>query len=215
MRSVPDHPKIYHITHMDNLPGIVEAGCVRSDAERIRKGLDAAVVGLTDIKQVRLTKPVPCRAGTSVGQYVPFYLCPRSVMLYILHMGNYPGLTYRGGQSPIVHLEADMGAVVDWADETRRPWAFTDANARAGYARFFRDLDDLSEVNWGAVKSTDFRDPVIKEGKQAEFLVYELFPWELVERIGVHNTRIKARVEQAMGAAQHKPLVTVEQAWYY
>jgi len=212
---VPANPSIYHITHVDNLAGIVEAGCVWSDAERIRQGLHAAVVGLTDIKQARVMKPVPCRPGTTVGQYVPFYLCPRSVMLYILDMGNYPGLTYRGGQRPIVHLEADMEAVVHWADETGKPWAFTDANARAGYARFFRDLDDLGEVNWAAVESTDFRDRITKGGKQAEFLVYESFPWELVERIGVIDGRIAQQVTDAVREAEHKPLVRVEPRWYY
>jgi len=66
-----------------------------------------------------------------VGQYVPFYFCPRSVMLYILHMGNNPGLTYHGGQSPIVHLQADLGTVLDWVETEDRRWAFSKGNAGA------------------------------------------------------------------------------------
>ncbi len=53
---------------------------------------------------------VKCHPGTKVGEYVPFYFCPRSVMLYILYMGNHPELGYRGGQAPIVHLSASRYA---------------------------------------------------------------------------------------------------------
>ena len=60
-----------------------------------------------------------------------------------------------------------------------------------------------------------FRDADVKDGKQAEFLMHESFPWELVERIGVVDSQIKARAEEAIDAADHKPLVNVECEWYY
>jgi hypothetical protein len=41
-----------------------------------------------------------------VGECVPFYFCPRSVMFYLIHMRSHE-LPYKGGQGPIVHLEAD------------------------------------------------------------------------------------------------------------
>ena len=34
-------------------------------------------------------------------------------------------LAYRGGQGPIVHLEADLRDSVAWADQNRSRWAFT------------------------------------------------------------------------------------------
>src|SRR5215207_2666040 len=113
MAKVPDAPKIYHITHMRNLPLIVGAGRLWSDAKRIEKGLQCDVVGMSKIKQRRLSEiEVGCHAGTHVGDYVPFYLCPRSIMLYILHKGNHPDLDYAEGQKPIVHLQADLRQVV-------------------------------------------------------------------------------------------------------
>ena len=106
MTAVPTDPKIYHITHLNNLPGIIEAGMIYSDAECRRQGLDCDVVGMSAIKQRRLTElVVDCYPETKVGEYVPFYFCPRSIMLYILNMGNHPDLTYREGQRPIVHLK--------------------------------------------------------------------------------------------------------------
>jgi len=214
--KVPIHPKIYHITHLRNLPQIVDARRLWSDAKRIEKKLDCDVVGMSHIKRRRLEEiEVDCHPDTHVGDYVPFYFCPRSIMLYILHMGNHPDLNYQGGQRPIVHLQADLHAVVEWADRKERQWAYSDRNAGGFLANFYTGLDHLGEVNWAAVDSTDFRDMVIKEGKQAEFLVYGLFPWRLVERIGVCDERVADEVRQAIASAEHQPPVAVERDWYY
>ena len=37
-------------------------------------------------------------------------------MLYLIHRANHSELDYRGGQDPIVHLEADLREAVDWAE---------------------------------------------------------------------------------------------------
>ena len=70
-------------------------------------------------------------------------------------------------------------------------------------------------MNWAAVVSTDFRDMVIKEGKQAEFLIQESFPWHLVERIGVCSDQVAEQVSQAIAGADHHPASAVERDWYY
>ncbi len=89
MPSVPSRPKIYHITHVDNLAGIAASGELISDAKRIASGLTCLLVGMSNIKKRRLEEiEVTCHPGTTVGQYVPHYFCPRSIMLYILHMGR-------------------------------------------------------------------------------------------------------------------------------
>jgi hypothetical protein len=216
MAPVPDRPKIYHITHESNLAEILRWGVLWSDAKRIALGLECQVVGLSGIKQRRLERlPVRCHPGTLVGDYVPFYFCPRSVMLYILHMANHPELTYRGGQAPIVHLVADLKDTAAWAQADRRRWAFSDRNAGAAYASFFARLEDLQRIDWAAVDATDWRDAIVKENKQAEFLVYESFPWGLVEGIGVRDASVAERVRGTLSGATHIPPVTVERAWYY
>jgi ssDNA thymidine ADP-ribosyltransferase, DarT len=93
-------------------------------------------IGMSGIKARRLALPVPCHAGDCVGDYVPFYFCPRSIMLYVIHCANHPELTYRGGQEPIIHLEADLHGVVGWAQQQGRRWAFSLSNAGANYTEF-------------------------------------------------------------------------------
>ena len=211
----PLHPKIYHITHVDNLPQILRDGELYSDAAMVNRGGPAVTIGMSDIKQRRLQLPVRCQPGTRVGDYVPFNFCPRSVMLYVIHCANHPSLGFRGGQGPIIHLEADLSAVVQWADSINRLWAYSYSNAGAVYAAFASGIEGLGSLDWGAIENPDFRDPDVKERKQAEFLVHDSFPWWLIERIGVRASGIKTAVEQAIPQTIRRPAIEVMPAWYY
>jgi hypothetical protein len=210
----PARPKIYHIVHVDNLASIVADGCLWSDSVMAQRQ-GGTVIGMGSIKQRRLGLPVSCHQGTNVGGYVPFYFCPRSIMLFVIHCANHPELAYRGGQQPIVHLEADLHHVVQWAQENGRRWAFSLSNAGAVYTQFRTGLNRLRDINWDAVAATDFRPADVKEAKQAEFLLQESFPWQLVELIGVHSQGIATRVSIAMQGMAHRPGIEVRRDWYY
>ena len=136
-------------------------------------------------------------------------------MLYLLYMGNHPELTYRGGQGPIVHLEADLRATADWATAAGLRWAFSLSNAGGVYAEFRSTLAQLVDVSWAAVASSDFRSAAVKEGKQAEFLVQRFVPWTLVERVGVRSADVQGRVVEALAGAAHQPRVDVLPQWYF
>jgi hypothetical protein len=129
-------------------------------------------------------------------------------------MGNHPEIKYREGQRSIVHLEADLNEAIDWADRNGRRWAFTLSNAGAIYTEFRATPGQLREINWDAVDATDWRASEVKEGKQAEFLMRESFPWELVEKVGVMSASLRAQVRDILGAAG-QPVVEIRPDWYY
>lgn len=197
------------------LCGILAEEGLWSDAVMITRDGSAASIGMGGIKERRLKLPVKCHLPDRIDEYVPFYFCPRSIMLYLIHCANHPELTYRGGQEPILHLEADLRQTVAWAEREGRRWAYSLSNAGAHYTEFRKQLDQLGEVNWSAVAATDFRVEDVKEGKQAEFLVREFFSWHLVRRIGVLSESIRNRVSRALSGAKHKPVVEVCRDWYY
>jgi len=172
-------------------------------------------IGLSGIKQRRLSSPLSCRPGITVGGCVPFYFCPRSVMLYLIHRANHPELTYLDGQEPIIHIEADLHAAVEWAEQNRKQWAFTFSNAGSSYFEDRCDLGQLHEINWDAVNATNWSSPTLKEGKQAEFLVEDFFPWNLIERIGVYSAPIARQVTIATGTSMHRVRIEVKREWYY
>lgn len=182
MNAVPPQPKIYHIAHVDRLPSIVATGGLLSDAMVQAQALGGTMIGMNHIKQRRLTElQLASHPGLFVGACVPFYFCPRSVMLYLIHRRN-AELAYQGGQASIIHLQADLGAVVAWANAQPARWAFTLSNAGSYFFEDRNDLARLGEINWAAVQANNWSGG-LKEGKQAEFLLEQHFPWHLIERI--------------------------------
>lgn len=216
----PVAPKIYHIVHVDRPPSIITEGGLLCDAEIVQRASAnqahgmGTTIGMDSIKQRRLTElNLTSHPDLYVGQCVPFYFCPRSIMLYLIHRANHEELTYHGGQGPIVHLEADLADTVAWANGSARRWAFTLSNAGAFYFEDRADLAQLDEIDWDAVQAIQWAGK--KEGKQAEFLVEQSLPWELISRIGVRSQQVYRQVRAALQAAAHKPHVEIQTGWYY
>lgn len=209
--------KIYHIVHVDRLSSILADGCLLSDAIISRRANNGSMIGLSNIKQRRLHElTLNSYPDLHVGDCVPFYFCPRSVMLYLIYCRN-SELAYQGGQEPIIHLQADFNQAIAWASSQNPPirWAFTSSNAGSNYFEDFNDLNLLNnKINWNAVNANYWQDPIIKEGKQAEFLLENQFPWHLIEHIGVHPSHY-IQVMNALQGQLHRPQVTVEPTWYY
>lgn len=217
---VPAEPKIYHIVHADRLPSIVADDCLWCDAEIVRRSPPGTTIGMNDIKERRLNDlTLDSHPGLYVGGCVPFYFCPRSVMLYIIWRANNFELNYRGGQGPIIHLEADLRDTVAWAAQNNNRWAFTLSNAGAYYFEDRANLAQLGEINWDAVQANRWSGNGISgsvmEGKQAEFLVENSFPWSLVSRIGVHSRPIYNQVRETFCGVAHQPAVEIKKDWYY
>lgn len=217
--TVPAQPKIYHIVHVDRLPSIIADGFLWCDAEIIRRSPPGTTVGINHIKQRRLQLSLTSHPQLHVGDCVPFYFCPRSIMLYLIYQGNHPDLSYRGGQGPIIHLEADLKRSVVWAQQHQRAWAFTLSNAGAVYFEDRCDLSQLNEIDWQAVQSNRWGgrgvSPSVKEGKQAEFLLEFSFPWELIDRIGVYSMATYHTTANPLVNSRHQPTIKIIRDWYY
>ena len=210
---MPATPKIYHIVHVDRLTSISADGCLWCDAKIEQRAPPGTMIGMNSIKQRRLNTTLNSYPDLHVGDCVPFYFCPRSIMLYLIYRANHRNLDYRGGQGPIVHLEADLHDAVDWADRKGRRWAFTLSNAGAVYFEDRCDLAQLDKIDWDAIRARDWDN--CKEGKQAEFLVEQSFPWELVRRVGVHSRQVGRQVSDAIQRSAHRPQIKIKPDWYY
>jgi hypothetical protein len=218
--SAPTQPKIYHILHVDRLASVLADGGLWSDAMAQRYSSPGTTIGMSSIKERRLKENhLTSHPSLKVGDCVPFYFCPRSIMLYLIYQANHPELTYRGGQGPIIHLECDLHATVEKANRNGRRWAFTLSNAGSYYFEDRDSLTQLGEINWEAVMATKWSGPgvdrSIKEGKQAEFLLEESFPWSLVERIGVRSQAVYQQVAELLVGKTHRPRLEILREWYY
>jgi hypothetical protein len=202
----PEERLIYHITDVDNLPGILAEGGLWSD--KIMSERDPTVIGYDHIKRRRLEQLLVSSADNRfVGEFVPFYFCPRSPMLFTINMGNTGRPT--GCQSTIVHLVSK----VSFAANLGVAWAVSTGNAGAVHTTFESTLEAIDQLDWDAIDARYWRDK--RHQKQAEFLVADFFPWEGFHEIGSHNAEVAGRVWELIQPQNHQPEVSVHTDWYY
>jgi hypothetical protein len=196
---------------MRNLAGIIADGRLWCDNERIERQTTHVNIGHAHIKERRRRRIVEASGGGVLADYVPFYFCPRSVMLHSIWCGLVDG--YAEGQSPVIHLVGTAEAAVSLGP----PFAFTNLHAELAEADFHEDLADLPELNWPIIRSSSWGGDERRKFKQAEFLVKGSFPWTAVQAIGVYSAESKRQVEAiiAQSGTDHRPPVSVETAWYY
>jgi len=202
----PEQTLIYHITDVKNLPGILAEGGLLSDVAMAQK--NPTVIGYTHIKERRMKQiRVPCCGARFVGEFVPFYFCPRSPMLFTINKGNtgHPP----GCQTTIVHLVSSVQAGINLG----RGWAVSDGNADAFHTWFGSNLDAIKTLDWPAIRATDWRNKTHQ--KSAEFLVADFFPWSALQAIGCYNNTVAKQIEHLLESQQHRPAVKIERAWYY
>lgn len=199
---------LYHITDVQNLPRIIATGALLSDSALAAAGGAKVNIGHDHIKHRRMTQiRVPCAAGRFVGEFVPFYFCPRSPMLYRVNkgIGNNPP----GCQRTIVHLVTS----VQHAVQTGNSWAFSDGGAGAFYTQFYNDLEMLSSLNWDAINAHYWQE--VTTQKSAEFLVADRFDWGLIRGIGCYEDAAAEQVAKLLKDVDNPPAVSVKRSWYY
>ncbi len=212
-RPVPEDIKLYHIVHLDRLPAIIQDGFLWCDAVVQQKSSSGTTIGLNSIKERRLKLPLTSYPNLYVGECVPFYFCPRSVMLFMFYKDNNHDITYHEGQEPIIHLVADLRQVVEWASRKEKRWVFTDTNAGSFYFNDFNDLAHLDKIDWQAVQAMYWQN--CRENKQAEFLLENQLPFELIESIGVCSAKQLYNVQEIISLSGHKTPVKIMTNWYY
>jgi hypothetical protein len=132
-KPTPIPTRIYHFTHIDNLPGILEArGLVCNNDCRTRE----VSIANDEIQEERSRKQDPCEPGGNLPDYVPFYFCFRSPMLLRIQSGQG---RYKGGQKRLVYLVSSVQRVI----EAGLDYVFTDRHGIRRYAAFFTDPSDL------------------------------------------------------------------------
>lgn len=202
---------LYHMTHIQNLPSIIEEEVLYCD-KRVQT-IKARSIAYVNFKEKRRVKRVPVPPGGVIADYVPFYFAPCSPMLFAIHKGFVDSsLT----QSEIVYLTTTIEAIVD----AGKPFVFTDCHPLSPVAHFTNDLNQLNRyVDWNVMQSAYWHDtpeyPNRKSRRQAEFLVHQTVEWTLIQHIGVYDHARLLQVSEILAKASHKPRVSVQRGWYY
>jgi hypothetical protein len=198
-------PELFHITHVDNLSSILADGGLHCDAFMAeRSGVTS--IGDPAIKARRLHWALNLPSAPRVGGFVPFYFCPRSVMLYRIFKGHNG---WNGGQHEVLHLVSRVSRV------EVPGCVFTDSNAASAYHIASQDLERMqSMIDWSVMALEQWSGDPMK-GRQAEFLVPGFVPWTVFDRIVVMSDSIARRVSTALGSTARDLVVSVDRSWYY
>lgn len=139
-----------------------------------------------------------------MADYVPFYFGPRPPMLFSIKCGNTEYGRSGRGQAGMVHLVCRLESL---ARDFRGRWCFIDAHPSRDWARFsetMAELDERIDFDVMALRQWDQPDEV-KAGRQAEFLVHGVVPWEYVELVVVMNEEIVAEVREVLTRSSADP----------
>ena len=210
---IPQPTFVFHFTHINNLPLILADGGLRTCGALRQAGVNYKDVAYSTMQDRRARKSVTCGVGGTLHDYVPFYFAPRSPMLYTISKGNVPG--YDEGQRPLIFFVSSAQAI----QQAGLPFVFTDGHAVMDISNFFTDLDQLHQVDWQVIKAKMWNSTEAAPDKmrlrQAEFLVHEFVPWNLIAHIGTVSPLIEKTVLAHLAEMDHTPEVRVRPNWYY
>ncbi|MBI1900605.1 MAG: DUF4433 domain-containing protein [Planctomycetia bacterium] len=182
-----DIKSLYYITHVDNVPSMLERGILSHATIEQRKIAFTPVYDAEIVSNRREKRPFGQR---SLWDYSNLYFQPRNPMLYrVICEGNKSNLAVVGVRPAALDLE---GVVV------------SDGNAASAPTRFFPAAEGLSRIReeWQIIQREWWRaDDGSKRRIMAECLVPERVPAELIHTIFVAgHTEREALLKKLPGA---------------
>ncbi len=205
---------IYHFTHANNLPGILGADSLYCK-NKLPTDTQIVDISLQNLQEKRRNRRVGCGPGGILHDYVPFLFATRSPMMFLISRGGVEGRSRN--TTPLIYLVSSVERV----QESGLSFVFSDGHPIVALSRFYDDAAELDKVDWQVMNSRYWKDTeedVDRERRrQAEFLIHEALPWELVEFLAVKNSDLKRRLEQYLAGewpGRMKP-VRVEPGWYF
>jgi hypothetical protein len=207
----PEKALIFRITHIRNVPWLLDNGahCAKADC----RDPNFVQIGSPDLIGKRSNHPVRVHPFGTLGDYVPFYFTPKSVMLYNIRTG-YNGITQRR-MSDIAILVTSLHKLV----AEKVPFLFTDRHAYLVNAEPTSDLNGLDRLNWKVLRAHDFKkdsdNPEKFEQYQAEALVFRCLPVTALLAIACYGDEQNERLSAEVESRSLNLKVVKKPGWYF
>lgn len=198
---------LYRLTHIDNIPHILQYGITHKDSPNHNPNYQN--IGDISLINVRSDYQISIKNQSYLlGDYIPFYFGKRMPMLLEIQTGYDVNRT---SPEDIVYIAVALDAIVALSKDI----IFTDGHARNKYTVFY-DYNDIENINriidwsavnahyWGGEENLD-----IKRRKQAELLVKRDIPPAAISMFGCYNKAAKERLI-AMGINEEMIKITSE-----
>lgn len=195
--------RIFHVTHRRNLPGILLAGRVLSDAAGARPVVDISAADNRELRREVSTGSAP------VAAFVPFFLAPDAIQWEGIRSGE---ADYRLADSVRSTAPSEFVMLVSSARAGGDGAVVADGDAADSTTRF----SSLSEVGGrlprrpGIGQHRDEEDAL----RSAEFLVPGEFPFTAITLIGVANDKVRSDVRALLVEHGFAQKVSVYPPWF-
>lgn len=204
---------IWRILHRANLPWVLQNGIYCGNST-VRSPTWVSI-GNAELIDKRAVRPVPVPPGGTLGDYVPVYFTPFSVLLRSIHTGGTASSRCLTPNADIVILVSSLRRV----SELGLPFLFTDSHAYSDLASFYDDLAQLDRIDWPLLQRRDFKrdpeDPGKMERYQAEALVHHHVPLAALQGIVCHTDVVRADIESKMRTFGMALPVYTRPNWYF
>lgn len=202
----------YRITHRDNLRHILSDGLVNKNHDHASP--DFVTIGNPEIIDVRSMTLVELDNYGYLGEYIPFYFTPRSIMLYNIITGYYQPRVPQRSREEIIVIRCRMETLAE-----QPKWFFTDGQANDGESGHYADLKELNKVDWDCIQNSQFSkkpdDYDRPRRYQAEFLVKDIVPVECFESVCVYSKKMQLWAQTEVNAAGKMLKVNVEPEYFF
>jgi ssDNA thymidine ADP-ribosyltransferase, DarT len=187
----PKRKYCYRLTHINNLNLLLQNGLVYQYHPKASS--DYIDIGNAQIIDVRSTTPVKIDNYGMIGDYVPFYFTPKSIMLYNIITGYRHPLVPKRNQDELLLIRCLI------ADLAKLPqWFFTDGQGNNSLSHHYNDLARLDEIDWESIQNSHFsktdNDTDRPRRYQAEFLVHEQVKVQAIESLQVYSQQAANQV---------------------
>ena len=208
--------RIYHLTHIRNLPGILATGRLLADASDAWEERPVVDISSSANRDARRQTPVAGADGLAVADHVPFFLSPNALVWENIRAQSLdPRLSdaaHDAAAFDFVILVSTVKKVLDaqTSEPDATPFAVTNGDAAFTTTRF-GSTPDAADTLLRSLRADLDSDAILK----AELLVPAEFPFGLITLIGVANDRVRDAVKPILAAASHKPKVAVYPPWFH
>lgn len=189
---MPDLSKIYlyRMTHIDNIPHILQFGFTHASSENANKAY--APIGDGSLIATRRNRQL--ENGKMLGDYIPFYFATRTPMLYVLQNGY--NMVKPTAPENVVYCVTSVQKIIDLNLE----FLFTDGHAVDSFTTYFEpsEINNINKhIDFQAINATIWKsetDLDLKRRKEAEFLVLGDIAPEAIIGFCTYNANAKNKL---------------------
>lgn len=201
---------LYRITSRENLSHILEYGICNKNHPDANP--DFVSIGNHDIIGRRNDHEVKIDGYGNIGDYVPFYFSPKSIMLFNILTGY--GVS-KVNPEEIIFLITDIESAVN----CNQLYFFSDGQANTRISKHYNDLKDLNKIDWEVVQSGDFSKSNTDNDRtrryQAEFLIHRKVPVNCIKGIVVYNESCATFVKKKLALTDLIIQVHIKRSFYF